>query len=106
MFIRLFVGRPCFLAHVSSDDVSEPLDDVGNAANGSSMYGADSGEENAAADNSMETPATPASAPREYVVGLYNSYAETFDSHLQGALEYRTPTVVVDNLRRLFPGRT
>ncbi|CAN0341761.1 unnamed protein product, partial [Ectocarpus sp. 13 AM-2016] len=41
----------------------------------------------------MEIPATPASAPREYVVSLYNSYAETFDSHLQGALEYRTPTL-------------
>lgn len=69
------------------------------------VYVAGSGEGSAAVDSAMETPATPASAPREYVVGLYNSYAETFDSHLQGALEYRTPTVIVENLRRLFPGR-
>ncbi|CAM9985373.1 unnamed protein product [Ectocarpus sp. 6 AP-2014] len=68
-------------------------------------YVAGPGEGSAAVDNAMETPATPASAPREYVVGLYNSYAETFDSHLQGALEYRTPTVIVESLRRLFPGR-
>lgn len=44
-------------------------------------------------------------APREYVVGLYNGYAETFDSHLQEALEYRTPTVIVESLALLFPGR-
>ncbi|CAM9207469.1 unnamed protein product, partial [Ectocarpus fasciculatus] len=68
-------------------------------------YLADSGEDSAAVDGAMETPATPSSAPREYVVGLYNAYAETFDSHLQGALEYRTPTIIMENLRRLFPGR-
>lgn len=49
--------------------------------------------------------ATPLAAPREYVVGLYNSYAETFDSHLQGALEYRTPTVIMETLGALFPGK-
>ena len=47
----------------------------------------------------------PASAPREYVVGLYNAYAETFDSHLQEALEYRTPSAIVESLAVLFPGR-
>lgn len=47
----------------------------------------------------------PPSAPREYVVGLYNSYAETFDSHLQEALAYRTPAVIVETLAALFPGR-
>lgn len=48
---------------------------------------------------------TMAAAPREYVVGLYNAYAETFDSHLQEALEYRTPAVIVESLAVLFPGR-
>lgn len=47
----------------------------------------------------------PAAAPREYVVGLYNAYAETFDSHLQEALEYRTPAVIVESLAVLFPER-
>lgn len=47
----------------------------------------------------------PPVAPREYVVGLYNSYAETFDSHLQGSLSYRTPTIVVETLSALFPGK-
>lgn len=47
----------------------------------------------------------PPMAPREYVVGLYNSYAETFDSHLQGALAYRTPSVIVETLASLFPGK-
>lgn len=39
------------------------------------------------------------------MVGLYNGYADTFDSHLQEALEYRTPTVIVETLSVLFPGR-
>eukprot|EP00752_Nemacystus_decipiens_P002724 g2543.t1 len=47
----------------------------------------------------------PTAAPREYVVGLYNAYAETFDSHLQEALEYRTPAVIVESLAAVFPGR-
>ena len=60
-------------------------------------------ETNYAGDKSQT--ATLLAAPREYVVGLYNSYAETFDSHLQGALEYRTPTVIVETLGALFPGK-
>lgn len=47
----------------------------------------------------------PPMAPREYVVRLYNSYAETFDSHLQGSLAYRTPSVIVETLASLFPGK-
>ncbi|CAM9448829.1 unnamed protein product [Laminaria digitata] len=58
---------------------------------------------NDAGENSQTM--TPLAAPREYVVGLYNSYAETFDSHLQGALGYRTPTVIVETLGVLFPGK-
>lgn len=47
----------------------------------------------------------PNAAPPEYVVALYNSYAETFDSHLQGALAYRTPSIVVETLATLLPGK-
>lgn len=47
----------------------------------------------------------PPTAPREYVVGLYNSYAETFDSHLQGALAYRTPSIIMETLASLLPGK-
>ncbi|CAN0046802.1 unnamed protein product, partial [Hapterophycus canaliculatus] len=58
-----------------------------------------------AVERPPRTPPAPAAAPREYVVGLYNGYAETFDSHLQGSLAYRTPAVIVETLRVLFPGR-
>ena len=60
-------------------------------------------EHPSASDGASENP--PTVAPREYVVGLYNAYAETFDSHLQEALEYRTPAVIVETLVGLFPGR-
>lgn len=56
-------------------------------------------------EDDEETVVSPSAAPREYVVALYNSYAETFDSHLLGALAYQTPTIMVDNLRSLFPNR-
>lgn len=49
--------------------------------------------------------AAPPTAPREYVIALYNSYAETFDSHLQEGLAYRTPAIVIETLCSLFPGR-
>ncbi|CAM9693473.1 unnamed protein product [Scytosiphon promiscuus] len=59
----------------------------------------------AAAEKAVISPPAPVAAPREYVVGLYNAYAETFDSHLQGSLAYRTPTVIVETLRALYQGR-
>lgn len=47
----------------------------------------------------------PAEAPRDYVIALYDSYAETFDAHLEGALEYRTPTIVMGTVASLLPRR-
>ena len=41
----------------------------------------------------------PAAAPPGYVAALFDSYAETFDSHLVGTLEYATPTRLADALR-------
>lgn len=84
-----------------------PVSGGANAAssqNGSAgNYAGSAVEAGHAHEITSETP--PASAPREYVVGLYNAYAETFDSHLQEALEYRTPAIIVESLAVLFPGR-
>ena len=50
---------------------------------------------------------TPASAPADYVVSVFDSYAEGFDEHLVGGLEYRTPQVlkaVIDSLGKSEAG--
>ena len=91
--------------HTASQKLSGGLtegSDAGNMAkeNREDLFAAN--EVSASADGVSQAPPT---APREYVVSLYNSYAETFDSHLQGALSYRTPTVVVETLSTLFPRR-
>ncbi|CAE7917861.1 unnamed protein product, partial [Symbiodinium sp. KB8] len=44
---------------------------------------------------------TTATAPAEYVAGLFDGYAERFDEHLVGALEYRTPELLAEELAHL-----
>lgn len=43
----------------------------------------------------------PASAPRSYVQGLFDRYAEDFDAHLVGRLDYRAPQELAAGLTRL-----
>ncbi|CAJ1381108.1 unnamed protein product [Effrenium voratum] len=43
---------------------------------------------------------TTATAPAEYVAGLFDCYAERFDEHLVGALEYRTPELLEEELKQ------
>ena len=46
--------------------------------------------------------AAPKASPVEYVKGLFDQYADTFDEHLVETLEYKTPTVLVDVMRTLL----
>jgi predicted TPR repeat methyltransferase len=46
---------------------------------------------------------TPATAPRDYVVNLFDWYAESFDNHLQGRLNYHTPELICAQIARLRP---
>ena len=48
---------------------------------------------------------TPASAPRAYVQQLFDDYAERFEQHLVGALNYRGHRVLVEVLQRAAAGR-
>ena len=41
---------------------------------------------------------TPAAAPREYVQGLFDDYAEAFDEHLVQVLHYQAHLVLAENL--------
>jgi predicted TPR repeat methyltransferase len=45
--------------------------------------------------------AVPKASPVEYVKGLFDQYADAFDEHLVEALEYKTPTFLVDVMRAL-----
>jgi len=47
---------------------------------------------------SVEAGAAPATAPAAYVAGLFDSYADEFDSHLVGALRYQAHRQLVDRL--------
>eukprot|EP00933_Yihiella_yeosuensis_P037551 TRINITY_DN31517_c0_g1_i1.p1 TRINITY_DN31517_c0_g1~~TRINITY_DN31517_c0_g1_i1.p1 ORF type:complete len:557 (+),score=164.48 TRINITY_DN31517_c0_g1_i1:62-1732(+) len=42
---------------------------------------------------------TTASAPGEYVAGLFDSYADKFDEHLVNKLGYRTPELLKEEIR-------
>jgi predicted TPR repeat methyltransferase len=53
----------------------------------------------------LEGRDTPASAPRRYVQELFDDYAERFEQHLVGALNYRGHKVLVDLLQRAAAGR-
>lgn len=47
----------------------------------------------------------PDTAPAQYVVGLFDGYAEKFDQHLTGTLNYRGPELLAAALERLgLPG--
>jgi predicted TPR repeat methyltransferase len=48
---------------------------------------------------------TPASAPRGYVQELFDDYAERFDQHLVGALNYRGHRALVEMLQYAAAGR-
>ena len=48
------------------------------------------------------TGRTPCTAPRDYVVDLFNGYADRFDAHLE-QLEYRVPELLRAALGRLLP---
>lgn len=48
---------------------------------------------------------TPASAPRAYVQALFDDYAEGFEQHLVGTLNYRGHRVLVEMLQRAATGR-
>ena len=47
---------------------------------------------------SVEAGTAPATAPAAYVTGLFDSYADEFDSHLVGALRYQAPRRLIDQL--------
>eukprot|EP00930_Biecheleria_cincta_P059360 TRINITY_DN450_c0_g1_i5.p1 TRINITY_DN450_c0_g1~~TRINITY_DN450_c0_g1_i5.p1 ORF type:complete len:379 (-),score=76.67 TRINITY_DN450_c0_g1_i5:548-1684(-) len=44
---------------------------------------------------------TSDTAPPEYVAGLFDSYADHFDEHLVDKLDYRTPQLLADELRKI-----
>lgn len=44
---------------------------------------------------------TTATAPAEYVAGLFDGYAERFDQHLVETLEYRTPQLLAEELEQV-----
>jgi predicted TPR repeat methyltransferase len=53
----------------------------------------------------LEGGHTPERAPRAYVQDLFDDYAERFEQHLVGALNYRGHTVLAETLQRAAPGR-
>lgn len=52
---------------------------------------------------SLRGDATPGAAPKTYVEGLFDDYADQFDDHLVNVLRYRTPTVLAEAIRRAQP---
>ena len=71
------------------------LDEAAHAFREALRHGAD-GELNAFYLASVEAGAAPATAPAAYVAGLFDSYADEFDSHLVGALRYQAHRQLVD----------
>ena len=53
---------------------------------------------------SVEGQDTPASAPRDYVQGLFDAYADDFEAHLVGKLHYDGHARLVGKLAALAPG--
>jgi predicted TPR repeat methyltransferase len=47
---------------------------------------------------SVESGAAPPAPPRAYVAGLFDGYADDFDSHLVGALRYQAHRRLIDGL--------
>lgn len=52
---------------------------------------------------SLRGGGAPQAAPKAYVEGLFDDYADQFDSHLVKVLRYRTPTVLAEAIRRAQP---
>ncbi|CAN0069432.1 unnamed protein product [Discosporangium mesarthrocarpum] len=52
-----------------------------------------------------DTPDPPQAAPVEYIVGLYETYANNFDQHLTVSLGYKTPEVLRGALEATLPGQ-
>lgn len=52
---------------------------------------------------SLRSGGTPQAAPKAYVEGLFDDYADQFDSHLVNVLHYRTPAVLAEAIRRAQP---
>jgi predicted TPR repeat methyltransferase len=52
---------------------------------------------------SLGAETAPVAAPKEYVIGLFDRYADHFDEHLVGKLRYRTPSLLLDAVMRLAP---
>lgn len=50
---------------------------------------------------SLGAEPTPDGAPLDYVKGLFDQYAGSFDHHLVEVLNYRTPQLLVDLLQRI-----
>jgi predicted TPR repeat methyltransferase len=53
----------------------------------------------------VERGAAPKAPPREHVQGLFDDYAEQFDSHLVNVLHYQGHRVLVDELRQVVGER-
>ena len=49
---------------------------------------------------SLGAAETPAASPRGYVERVFDGYADEFDHHLTGTLEYRTPQLIGQALQR------
>jgi predicted TPR repeat methyltransferase len=52
---------------------------------------------------SLGAEAAPEAASKEYVIGLFDRYADHFDEHLVDKLKYRTPSLLFDSIMRLVP---
>ena len=73
------------------------LDDAAHAFREALRHGAD-GDLHDFYLASVEAGATPATAPRDYVAGLFDSYADEFDRHLVGQLRYQAHRQLVERL--------
>ena len=47
--------------------------------------------------------ASPAAAPRQFVIKLFDQFASTFDQHLTGTLKYQTPALLLKDILNLAP---
>jgi len=52
---------------------------------------------------SLGAEAAPVTASKEYVIELFDRYADHFDEHLVDKLKYRTPNLLFDTMMHLVP---
>jgi predicted TPR repeat methyltransferase len=43
---------------------------------------------------------SPASAPRKFITALFDQYADNFEEHLAGTLQYQAPAMIADGIAR------